>query len=715
MAVAKKKQVSLPSGNLNYPHALKEGAADNHYGTTVPDPYRGLESRDASATSTWVEAQGQLSRTYLDQLPARPDIANRFLTMWNCEWRSAPYKQGNRLFYWYNKGLQNHDVLFVAELTGGEPRLLIDPNALSHDGATAVAGLSVSWDGNLMAYGVSVHGSDWSEWRVRDVTSGQDLADRLSWIKFSAVAWAVDGSGFYYSRYDEPSDVSAASVFHKLYFHKLGTAQSEDTLVYHEPDESRKDWRFNGYTTEDGHYLIIVVYSTVGGKNRIYYQDLATGEIVKLLDGGNARWSFVANQGPIFWFGTDLKAPRNRLVAIDVSKSSPNNLHMKEVIGEVKDPRVSLRGVHAVGKRFFAMYQQDACTRIEQFDLAGRHLGQVQLPGRLGAAGGFDGKLDEMVTYYSFQSYTVPSTIFRYDIATGQSDVYFQSGVPVDPSRYVTKLVFVESKDGTKVALFLSYRKGLKRNGNNPAILRGYGGFGDSIEPSFASGNIIWMDMGGIVAEACLRGGGEYGGEWHDAGTKLRKQNTFDDFLACAQWLINHGYTRTPKLAIEGTSNGGLLVCACLTQRPDLFGAVVANVPVTDMLRFHLFTAGSGWVYDYGCVTDGEAQFRALLAYSPYHNLRPGTVYPATLILTGQGDDRVMPSHSFKFGARLQDAQAGDAPCLIRIEEKTGHGLGTPLAKLADQVADVQAFLVHVLRIPNGKVAKALKANADPR
>jgi prolyl oligopeptidase len=698
MTRAQNKRASLPLVKLEYPGAYRGSETDDCWGTKVPDPYRQLEVADSEETRAWLDAQSSLTESFLAEIPARAAIRQRLLTLWNYPWRSAPIRQGNRRFFWANTGLQNHDVLYVVDSNGSQERVLLDPNTLSEEGTTAFVGMSISQDGNLLAYGISHSGSDWTEWYVKEIASGQDRPDHLRWVKFSSASWAKDGGGFYYSRFDEPKDVNAASSFHKLFFHRLGTPQSQDVLVYERPDE--KDWRFFGQVTQDGQYLIIVVAPSVAGKNRIYFKDLKTGNLVKLLDEEAARWHFIDNEGPTFWFLTNLHAPRWRVVAINVNNSTETRLDMKEVIPETKDLRVSLPDVYAVGNRFFAIYKRDAHTEIQEVSLEGCLIRTLSLPG-LGNVRVTDAKRQDAELYYTYSSYTTPPTTYCYDIATACSTTYFKPSLDVDPSKYTSRLGFVESKDGTKIPLFITYRKGLKRNGKNPTLLTGYGGFGDSIGPRFSCNHLTWMDLGGVLAEAGIRGGGEYGDNWHEAGTKLRKQNGFDDFIACAEWLTDKAnkYTCARKLAISGKSNGGLLVCACMAQRPELFGAVIADVPVTDMIRYHLFTAGSGWKEEYGCVEDSMGQFQALLAYSPYHNLRPGTCYPPALVIAAGNDDRVVPAHPLKFLAMLQHAQGGLSPCLLRMEKEAGHGLGTPLAKQIDQQADELAFLVRVLDI----------------
>jgi len=572
--------------------------------------------------------------------------------------------------------------------------MILDPNTMSADGTVAVSGLQVSPDGKLLAYSVSASGSDWQEWKVRDVDTANDLSDHLKWVKFSGVSWTTDNKGFFYCRYDEPKgdSLKATNYFQKLYFHKLGTPQAEDVLVYERPDQ--KDWLFGGNVTEDGNYLIITVSQGTDVKNRLYYKDLKAPDapVVKLLDDFDAAYNFVGNEGTRFWFQTDLQSPRGKIVEIDVSKPAREN--WKVVVPESKD---ALQSVSFVNNKFILNYLKDAYTQVRIHDTAGKMLSEVAFPS-IGSAAGFGGKAKDKETFYYFTGFTTPTTIYRYDMTTGKSTIFRQPKVDFNPADYETKQVFYNSKDGTKVPMFITHKKGLKLDGNNPTYLYGYGGFNISMTPGFSVANMVWMEMGGVYAQPSLRGGGEYGEDWHQAGMKLKKQNVFDDFIAAAEWLIANKYTSTPKLAIGGGSNGGLLVGAAMTQRPDLFGAALPAVGVMDMLRFQKFTIGWAWVSDYGS-SDNPDDFKALYAYSPLHNIKPGTSYPPTMITTADHDDRVWPGHSFKFAAALQAAQAGDAPILIRIETKAGHGAGKPTSKTIEEIADRWAFLVKTLGI----------------
>lgn len=680
---------------LNYPPSYPDPTVvDIYHGQAVPDPYRWLEDLDSEQTRAWIEAQNHLTFNYLQQIPARQRIRERLTQLWNYEKYSQPFKEGGRYFYFKNDGLQNQSVLYTQESLEAEARVLLDPNTFSEDGTVALSGIAISRDGRYLAYGLSRSGSDWQEWKVRDIETGEDLPDHLRWVKFSGASWTLDGQGFFYSRYDEPapgSEYESANYFQKLYYHRLGTSQSEDVLVYHRPDQ--KEWGFAGGVTEDGNYLIISVWRGTDPKNLIFYKDLRDPQspVVELIREFEAEYSFVGNDGSRFWLLTDCQAPRRRLVAIDLEQPD----QVQEVIPEAEE---TLQGVSLINNQFVAFYLKDAHTQIKTFALDGTYLGEIPLPG-LGSASGFGGKRYDTETFYTFTSFTTPPTIYRYDFTSGTSTLFRQPQVDFDPQAYEVQQVFYTSKDGTRIPMFLVHRRGLTRTGDHPTLLYGYGGFGISLTPSFSVGLVAWLEMGGVYAQPNLRGGGEYGEEWHQAGTKLNKQKVFDDFIAAAEWLIAHGYTNPAKLAISGGSNGGLLVGACLVQRPELFAAALPAVGVFDMLRFHKFTIGWAWISEYGSPENPE-EFKALYAYSPLHNLKPGTAYPATLITTADHDDRVVPAHSFKFAAALQAAQGGSQPILIRIDTKAGHGAGKPTSKLIEEAADRWAFLVQVLGIP---------------
>ncbi len=685
---------ALAEPRLDYPPTKKVDVVDVLHGQEVSDPYRWLEDLDGAETKAWVDAQNKVTFGFLEQIPEREPIQKRLTKLWNYERYSTPFYRGGRYFYSRNDGLQNQAVLYVTENLAEPGRVLIDANKLSEDGTVSLAGYDVTDTGKLIAYGLSDGGSDWVTIKVRNVDTGEDLPDTVKWCKFGGPAWNKSGTGFYYSRYDEPKGnaLAEANKFQKLCLHKIGKSQDDDELVYHRPD--KPEWGFGGSVSDDGRFVIISIWQGTERKNRVYYIDLRTHSerVVPLLDDFDAQYSFIDNAGTTFWFFTDLDAPRGRVIAIDVAK--PERANWKEVIPQSEDV---LQGVGCVGDTFFASYLKDAHTVIKSFDLTGKFLRDVELPG-LGTAGGFGGRRNEYETFFSFTSFSFPGVVYRYDVKTAKSEIWRQPTVDFDPAAYESKQVFYNSKDGTRVPMFIVHKKGLTLDGGNPTYLYGYGGFDASLTPFFSVSNVAWMEMGGVFAMANLRGGGEYGKTWHDAGRLKNKQNCFDDFIAAAEWLIANKYTRPEKLAIGGGSNGGLLVGAAMIQRPDLFGAVSCQVGVLDMLRYHKSTIGWAWASDYGNPDDPE-MFPILRAYSPYHNLKAGTKYPAILITTGDHDDRVVPWHSFKFAAALQAAQAGDAPTLIRIETRAGHGAGKPTAKQIEETADRWAFLVRVLGV----------------
>jgi prolyl oligopeptidase len=679
-----------------YPPSKKVDQVDDYHGIKVADPYRWLEDADSPETKAWIEAQNKVTFSFLESIPERAWLRERLTQLWNYEKFGVPFREGNKYFFTYNNGLQNQSVLYVGD-TPNDPqaRVLLDPNTLSSDGTVALTNYAVSDDGKLLAYGIATAGSDWNEWRVRNIETGEDLPDRLQWIKFSGASWTKDGKGFFYSRYDEPKEgnvLQSTNYYQKLYYHRVGTPQSADELVYERRDH--KEWGFSGYVTDDGRYLGIVVTMGTSPKNLFFYKDLTDPEakVVELISDFIADFTPVGNDGTTFYFRTDWEAPRGRLIAIDVTR--PERANWREIIPQSRD---TLEAVRWVGGRFIAMYLADAKTQVKVFDREGKFVQEIALPG-IGTAVGFGGKPEATETFYAFTSFTQPTSIYRYDLTTGKSTLIRQPKLVFDPSAYVTQQVFYKSKDGTRIPMFIVHRKGLKRDGNNPTLLYGYGGFNISLTPAFSPARIAWLEMGGVLAIPNLRGGGEYGEEWHQAGIKLKKQNVFDDFIAAAEWLIQEKYTQSARLAIQGGSNGGLLVGACMTQRPELFGAALPAVGVLDMLRFNKFTIGWAWESDYGSPQNPE-EFKALYAYSPLHNLKPGTCYPATLITTADHDDRVVPAHSFKFAAALQAAHKGDAPVLIRIETKAGHGAGKPTSKLIEEAADVWAFLVKVFQM----------------
>ena len=687
--------------DITYPKTRKEDVVDEYFGTKVADPYRWLEDDNAPETKAWVVEQNRVTSAFLAGIPRRGQIRERLAKIWNYERFGEPSERGGRFFWTYNSGLQNQRVLYTADSLDATPRVLLDPNTLSADGTVSLKGTSPSDDGKLLAYGLSRAGSDWEEFRVRDTATGKDRDDVIKWVKFSGASWMKDGSGFFYSRFDEPKsgeELKGKVEFQKLYFHKLGTPQSADTLIYERKDHA--DWGFHGSVTDDGRWLVIHVTQGTDTKNRIFYKDLTQpdAKVVELLNDFDAAYHFVDNLDAIFFFQTDLDAPRYRVIAVDIRE--PERAKWHETIPQAAE---KLDGVSSVGGKLFCQYLKDAHSEVKVFAPApdrppGRFAFErtLALPG-LGTVGGFGGSAQDRQTFFSYTSFTEPGAIYRLDVATCEAKLWKKPTVDFDSAAYETKQVFVTSKDGTRVPMFITHKRGLVPDGNSPTILYGYGGFNISLTPAFSISRAVWLEMGGIYAVATLRGGGEYGAEWHKAGTKLQKQNVFDDFIAAAKWLIENKYTRPEKLAIQGGSNGGLLVGAAMTQRPELFGAAIPAVGVMDMLRFHKFTIGWAWKSDYGSSENAD-DFAALRAYSPYHNLKPGTRYPATLVMTADHDDRVVPAHSFKFAARLQESQAPAAPpVLIRIETSAGHGAGTALTKVMNETADSLAFLTKVL------------------
>lgn len=679
---------------LPYPSAPREKVVDTYFGTPVADPYRWLENIDSPQTTAWVQAESALTRNFLDAIPRRTAIKNRLTQLWNFERFGEPFREGRHYFYTHNSGLQNQAVMYVSDTPKGKGRIYLDPNKLSKDGTVAIGGYFFTSDGRYGAYATQASGSDWQTWHVRSVAAGRDLPDRVEWSKFSGASWLPDDSGFYYARYDTPEDATAlkaVNYYQKIFFHKLGTPQSADRLVYQDP--AHKDWYFDASVTEDGDYLILNASNGTDPHNRVYYQELRVPDasFKPLFPLGDAAWNYVANDGTTFYFQTDKNAPRGRTIALDVR--SPAQL--REIIPQTRD---TLQAVSLLRNRFIARYLRDAHSIVSSYDMNGRKVADVSLPG-IGSVDGFGGFRHDKTTFYTFTGYTMPTTIYQYDVVSGKSTLLRRPRVAFDPSGYSTEQVFYTSKDGTRVPMFVSHKKGLALDGSAPAILYGYGGFDVSITPYFSVSILSWMEMGGVYAVATLRGGNEYGEEWHTAGMLSKKQHVFEDFIAAAQALIEKKYTSNRKLAINGGSNGGLLIGAVETQRPELFGAAIAEVGVMDMLRFQKFTVGYGWIPEYGSSESSVDEFKTLYAYSPYHNIKEGVKYPPTLIMTADHDDRVFPAHSFKFAAAMQHAQSGDAPILLRIESKAGHGAGTPTSKAINEVADRYAFLVKELGI----------------
>ena len=689
--------IAAQQGPYQYPQAKKVNQVDDFFGTKIADPYRWLEDSDAPGTRAWIDAQNALTFAYLKQIPERERISKRLWALWDYERYGIPSREGRWYVFTKNTGKQNQNVVYRAASLDAPAEVLIDPNTLSKDGTVALGPTAFSDDGKYMAYAVSAAGSDWQEWRVRDVATGQDLPDVIKWSKFSGASWLKDGSGFYYGRYEAPKDANllqAVNKNQKLYFHAVGTPQEKDALVYERPD--KPDWMFGGEVTDDGRYLLLYQTEGTENKNRIFVRDLKdpNGRIEPFLNEFDAAYSVVGNDADSFYVLTNNGAPRYKLVAI--SRTNPSPAAWRTLIPEAPGTDV-LDGVTMVNDRFVTSWMTDAHTAMRLYSRAGEKLADLALPA-IGTVSAFSGRRSHTEGFYAFTSYTYPTTVYRYDFSKGASTVFKRPAVDFDAAKYETVQVFYPSKDGTKIPMFLTYRKGLAKTGQHPTYLYGYGGFNSPVTPSFSPAMAAWLEMGGIYAVANLRGGGEYGQAWYDAGRLKNKQNVFDDFIAAAEYLIRERYTSTPKLAIAGGSNGGLLVGACMTQRPDLFGAALPAVGVMDMLRYHKFTIGWAWTSDYGD-PDTKDGFDINIKYSPLHNIKPGTKYPATLVTTADHDDRVVPAHSFKFIATLQAAQAGPAPILIRIETKAGHGAGKPTDKQIEERTDIFGFLVRELTI----------------
>ncbi|HKR65318.1 MAG TPA: prolyl oligopeptidase family serine peptidase [Thermoanaerobaculia bacterium] len=688
---------ALAATKFDYPKTKKVEQKDVYHGVEVADPYRWLETdvRESADVQQWVDAENKVTFAYLESLPFRNAIKERLTKLWNYARTSTPFKAGGRYYFFKNNGLQNQSVLYEQDSLVHEPRVLLDPNTWSKDGTVALNGMSFSDDGRYMAYGVADAGSDWVKWKILEIESGKTLSDELQWVKFSDTSWSGDSEGFFYARYPAPdaaSQFQSLNTNQKLYYHRVGTAQSDDVLVYERPDHP--DWSFGGEVTDDGKYLLIYITVGTDARNQLLVKDLRNPYAAPVTIAGafDNEYNVIGNKGPVLFVKTDADATRARIVAIDAR--DPRRESWKEIIPQREDV---LTGADLVGGLITAKYLKDARSEVKLYTPEGKFVRDVEL-GTIGSASGFNGRADETETFYSFSSFTVPPSIYRYDVATGEKKLIDRAKVDFNPDEFEVKQVFYKSKDGTRVPMFLAHKKGLKLDGNNPTLLHGYGGFSISTTPGFSISRLVWMQMGGVLALPNLRGGAEYGEEWHKAGTKLRKQNVFDDFIAAAEWLIANKYTSPKKLAIQGGSNGGLLVGAVMTQRPELFGAALPQVGVMDMLRFHKFTAGRFWTDDYGSA-DNADEFKALYAYSPYHNIKKGTDYPATLVTTADHDDRVVPGHSFKFAAALQEAHAGSDPVLIRIETRAGHGGGKPVTKTIEEVADLWAFLVDNLKV----------------
>ena len=685
LALAGPVVAQTPLKTLPYPQPRKVDTVTTYFGTKVADPYRWLENDQAADTKAWVQDENKVTQNYLTQIPFRETIRKRLETLWNYEKYGAPFKEGKYLYFSKNTGLQSQSVVYRQQ-GAGTPEIFLDPNTFSKDGTTSLAGLDFTKDGSLAAYQISEGGSDWRKVIVLNTATKAIIGDTLKDVKFSGLAWKGN-DGFYYSSYDKPkagSQLAGKTQIHKLLYHKLGTPQSTDQLVFGGEKTPRR--YLSGSLTEDQRFLVISARNTTTG-NELYIKDLSkpSSAIVQVVDNEKQLVDVIDNVGSKLYILTNLGAPNNKVVTVDAASPKPAN--WKTLIPETSN----VLNVSAVGGKIFATYLKDATSLIEQYDMMGKKEHAIALPS-VGSAGGFGGKKDEKETYYTFTSYIYPPTIFKYDIATGKSTVFKKAGVQFDPTKYESKQVFYNSKDGTRVPMIITYKKGLALNGKNPTLLYAYGGFNASSTPGFSTSNIVLLENGGVYAVANIRGGGEYGEKWHLAGTKLQKQNVFDDFIAAADYLKTNQYTDTDHLAISGASNGGLLVGATMTQRPDLCRVAFPAVGVMDMLRYNQFTAGAGWAYDYGTAQDSKEMFDYLYKYSPYHAIRPAS-YPATLVTTADHDDRVVPAHSFKFGQRLQESQQGPAPVLIRIETKAGHGAGRSTAQVIGEQTDKWAFM----------------------
>nr|WP_051931033.1 prolyl oligopeptidase family serine peptidase [Gillisia sp. Hel_I_29] len=684
-----KNHTNDKSTNLKYPQTKKVDTVTDYFGTKVKDPYRWLEDDRSEATENWVKAENEVTFNYLEKIPYRKNLNERLTKLWNYEKLGAPFTEGDYIYFYKNDGLQNQYVVYRKKGDDGEAEVFLDPNKFSEDGTTSLSGMTFSKSGKKAAYSISEGGSDWRKILILNAETREITEDTLRDVKFSGISWRGD-EGFYYSSYEKPegSELSAKTDQHRLFYHKLGTNQKDDKLVFG-ATAAQKHRYVGGSVSEDNNYLYISARnSTSGGK--LFMMDLTKDnpELITILDNEETDSYVMENDGSKLFIFTNKDAPNGRIVTADASNPTPEN--WKDFIPETKNVLTPSTG----GGYFFANYMVDAVSKVKQFDYDGKLVREIELPG-IGSAGGFGAKKEEKVLYYSFTNYVTPGSIYKYEITEGESELYNKPDIDFDPSAYESKQIFFTSKDGTKVPMIITYKKGVKLDGKNPTILYGYGGFNISLTPSFSIANAVWMEQGGVYAVPNLRGGGEYGKEWHDAGIKMKKQNVFDDFIAAAQYLIDNKYTSSDYLAVRGGSNGGLLVGATMTQRPDLMKVALPAVGVMDMLRYHTFTAGAGWAYDYGTSEDSKEMFDYIYAYSPVHNVKKGTKYPATMVTTGDHDDRVVPAHSFKFAAELQEKQAGDAPVLIRIETKAGHGAGKPTAMIIEEYADIFAFTLY--------------------
>lgn len=674
---------------VTYPETKTVDTVDTYFGEQVKDPYRWLEDDRSKETSDWVIAQNKVTGSYLDQIPYRQELKDRLTEIWNYEKVGAPFIEGDYTYFYKNDGLQNQSVIYRNKNNDTNEEVFLDPNTFSQDGTISLGALSFSKNGKLAAYAISEGGSDWRKIIILNAETKEQIEDTLVDIKFSGISWK-DNDGFYYSSYDKPkgSELSAKTDQHKLYYHKLGTSQKQDQLIYG-GTPAEKHRYVSGTVTKDGKYLFIYPKTSTSG-TKLLMQDLSkpNSKMVTILDNTDTDTSVIENVGSTLYLITNKNAPNQKIVTVDASNPSPEN--WKDLIPETEN----VLSVSTGGGYIFARYMVDAVSKVLQYDYNGKLVREIELPG-VGSAGGFGGKKEDKILYYSFSNYTTPSTIYTFNPENGISEVYKKPAIDFNPDNFESKQVFYTSKDGTKIPMIISYKKGLELNGKNPTILYSYGGFNISMTPGFNIANAVWMEQGGVYAVPNIRGGGEYGKKWHDAGTKLQKQNVFDDFIAAAEYLINNNYTSSDYLAIRGGSNGGLLVGATMTQRPDLMKVAIPAVGVLDMLRYHTFTSGAGWAYDYGTSEDNKEMFEYLKGYSPIHNVKEGVKYPATLVTTGDHDDRVVPAHSFKFAAELQSKQSGDNPTLIRIETDAGHGAGTPVSKTIEEYADIFGFTLY--------------------
>ena len=688
---------------LTYPETHKDSIVDVYHGIEVPDPYRWLEDADAPETQDWVAKQNKLTSDFLAAVPVIEKIKTRLTDLLNYPRYSAPYKQGGRYFFWKNDGLQNQPILYVQQTLESEPNVAINPNLLSEDGTIAITSTAISEDGTLLAYAISRSGSYWQEIKIRAIDSREDYEETLQWCRGTVIAWKHDNTGFFYTRFPDPNTVAAEDQtnYNRVYWHQLGTPQLQDRLVYERPDE--KVLRFDPFITEDGKFLVVQAYHGTDTRNRVCYQPLeSNNHFIRLLDEADARYEFIGNTDSLFYFNTDLDAPRGRIIAIDINNPSRSN--WRTILPQTDDV---IEHVALFSNRFVVIYVHDVREQLRIYDLDGLFVREISLP-TLGRITRWSGNQYDSEMLFSFTSFLFPDTSYRYDFLTEQLTVVRKPEIDFDSSNYQTTQAFYHSKDGTRIPMFITQKKSLKLDSNNPTLLSGYGGFGDisNSKPRFSAPILVWLENGGVYAVANIRGGGEYGEAWHQAGMLDKKQNVFDDFIAAAEWLVENRYTSPKKLAITGGSNGGLLVCACMLQQPSLFGAVVSHVPVIDMLRYHKFAIGHYWIPEYGNAEESLEHFKFLYSYSPLHNVKTGTKYPPILVTTADNDDRVVPSHAKKFIATLQAKAANENPILLRVETKAGHRAGKPTSKIIDEQADIYAFLFRVLKmssVNNGK------------